>query len=100
MTSIASDLQRVLDLASQYSQTATSAMLERDAVIADLKTELQNALVPFQEIPEIAALDLRVSAGGRQGMYAPVPWVRAYSPNASAFRVNRLKAGSVLGRAA
>jgi MrcB-like, N-terminal domain/Protein NO VEIN, C-terminal len=83
MTSIASDLQKVLNVAPLYSQTATPAMRERDAVIADLKTELQNALVPFQKIPEIAALDLHVSAGGRQGMYAPVPWVRIYSPQHS-----------------
>lgn len=79
MASIASDLQQILDLASQYSKDSTLEMRDRALTCADLAEQLTNALDDIAGPSGIAGLDLRVQAGGQEGYVSPFPWVRVYS---------------------
>jgi MoxR-like ATPase len=79
MPSIALDLQRILDLAPQYSWEPTPAMLERAEAAADLADRLRSALEELASPARWGEIDLQVKAGGRQGSFSPLPWVRVYS---------------------
>jgi hypothetical protein len=79
--SIAVSLQQILDLASRYSLRATPDMRRRAEIGDDLAAELRNALQSLTGPLGLADLNLRARAGGRQGSFSPLPWVRVYSPD-------------------
>jgi hypothetical protein len=79
MSSIALDIQQILDLASQYSRDPTPAMRRRDAIGKELAGKLDSALEPVRDLPGLSELDLQVKAGGWEGNVSPLPWVRVYS---------------------
>jgi MrcB-like, N-terminal domain/Protein NO VEIN, C-terminal len=83
MAFLADDIQRVLDLAADFSPHMSSAMRERADVLADLAGGLDRALKGPAGQPWSRALGLQVRAGGRQGYVALVPWVRIYAPEQS-----------------
>jgi hypothetical protein len=83
MASLADDVQRVLDLATDFSPRPSPRMRERAAVLADLADGMAGALNGPAGRPWRAALGLQVRAGGQQGSVALVPWVRVYSPEQS-----------------
>jgi hypothetical protein len=83
VASLASDIQRVLDLAADYSPRVTPQMRERADVLADLAGGLGRALDGPAGQPWRAALNLQVRPGGFQGSVALVPWVRVCSPEQS-----------------
>jgi hypothetical protein len=83
MASLAGDIQRVLDLAADFTPRPSPAMRERASVLADLAGDLDRALDGPAGQPWRAALSLRVRAGGQQGSVALVPWVRIYAPDQS-----------------
>lgn len=79
MSSIAQDLQRILDLATQYSKDPTPAMLERAAAAEALAGKLESALGGMASLRSLGDLQLLVKAGGRQANFSPIPWIRVYS---------------------
>lgn len=79
MASIASDLQRILDLAERYSKDSTTEMLQRDEIGKDLARRLAGTLDEIAGPVGLVGLDLRVHAGGHMGYVSPFPWVRVYS---------------------
>jgi hypothetical protein len=79
MPSIALCIQQILDLASQYTRDPTPAMRKRDAIGKELGGSLAIALEEVRGLPGLAELDLRVKAGGWEGSFGPLPWVRVYS---------------------
>jgi hypothetical protein len=83
MASLAGDIQRVLDLAADFTPRPSPPMRERASVLADLAGGLDRALDGPAGQPWRAALGLRVRAGGQQGSVALVPWVRVYAPEQS-----------------
>lgn len=83
MASLAGYIQRVLDLAADFSPHVSPPMRERAAALADLAGQLDQALSGPAGQPWHAALGLRVRAGGQQGSVALVPWVRVYAPEQS-----------------
>jgi hypothetical protein len=83
MASLADDIQRVLDLAADFSPRVSPAMRERADVLTDLAGGLDRALKGPAGEPWSAALGLQVRAGGQQGSVALVPWVRIYAPEQS-----------------
>lgn len=83
MASLAGDIQRVLDLAAEFTPRSSPPMRERASVLADLAGGLDRALDGPAGQPWRAALGLRVHAGGQQGSVALVPWVRVYAPEQS-----------------
>jgi MrcB-like, N-terminal domain/Domain of unknown function (DUF3883) len=83
MTSLAGDIQRVLDLATDFSPRPSPRMRERAAILAGLADGLDRALNSPAGQPWRAALGLQVQARGQQGSVALVPWVRVYSPEQS-----------------
>src|SRR5215831_18381715 len=54
-------------------------MFERAEAAADLAERLRSALAELASPARWGELDLRVKAGGRQGSFSPLPWVRVYS---------------------
>ncbi|MFY1680341.1 MrcB family domain-containing protein [Micromonospora sp. WMMD730] len=76
---LSTTLQRVLDLAGEYSKDQTPAMASRDDLLRDCVADLTVAVGDIAPIERLR-FDLRVKAGGRQSNYSPVPWVRLYSP--------------------
>jgi hypothetical protein len=83
MASLATDIQRVLDLAAEFSPRPSPAMRERAALLADLAGGLDRALRGASGQPWQEEIGLRVHAGGQQGSVAVVPWVRIYAPEQS-----------------
>jgi len=83
MASLAGDIQRVLDLAADFTPRPSPAMRERASVLADLAGGLGRALDGPAGEPWRVTLGLRVRAGGQQGSVALVPWVRIYVPDQS-----------------
>jgi hypothetical protein len=80
MSSITVSLQQILDLASYYSPSSTLDMRKRAEIGNDLAAELGNALPGLTGSLGLTDLDLRTEAGGHQGYFSPLPWVRVYSP--------------------
>ncbi|MDM4720877.1 DUF3578 domain-containing protein [Micromonospora sp. WMMA1363] len=76
---LGTNLQRVLDLAGEYSKDQTPAMTSRDNLLRDCVADLAAAVGEINPIEQLR-FDVRVKAGGRQSNYSPVPWVRLYSP--------------------
>jgi hypothetical protein len=74
----------VLDLATKWSANGSPEMTARDELLAQCAAEIE---VIVQDFGEVGA-GLKVKAGGRQGAYSPLPWVRiydaAFSPSAQA----------------
>ena len=83
MASLAGDIQRVLDLAADFTPRVSPPMRERASVLADLADGLDRALDGPAGQPWRAVLGLQVRAGGQQGSVALVPWVRIYAPEQS-----------------
>jgi hypothetical protein len=83
MASLARDIQRVLDLAVDFSPRPSPPMRERAVVLADLADSLDQAIKDSGGQPWQEKLNLHVRAGGQQGSVALVPWVRIYSPEQS-----------------
>src|SRR6476660_507937 len=83
MASLAGDIQRVLDLAADFTPRPSPAMRERASVLADLAGALDRALDGPAGQPWRVTLGLRVRAGGQQGSVALVPWVRISAPDQS-----------------
>jgi hypothetical protein len=83
MASLADDIQRVLDLAADFSPRVSPAMRQRADVLTDLARGLEEALKESAGEPWFAELGLQVRAGGQQGSVALVPWVRIYAPGQS-----------------
>jgi hypothetical protein len=79
MPSIAQDIQRILDLAGEYSKESSPAMEERTSTAEALAGKLVNALAEMPGMDVLGDLHLLVKAGGRQANFSPVPWVRVYS---------------------
>jgi MrcB-like, N-terminal domain/Protein NO VEIN, C-terminal len=83
VATLTSDIQRVLDLAADFTPRVSPRMRERSAVLADLADRLDRALNGPAGQPWRAELGLRVRAGGQQGSVGLVPWVRVYAPEQS-----------------
>lgn len=83
MASLTSDIQRILDLAADFTPRVSPRMRERTAVLADLADGLDRALDGPAGQPWHTVLGLHVRAGGQQGSVALVPWVRVYTPEQS-----------------
>jgi MrcB-like, N-terminal domain/Domain of unknown function (DUF3883) len=83
MASLARDIQRVLDLASEFSPRPSPAMRERAAALADLAEGIDRELRGAAGRPWQEELGLHVHPGGQQGSVALVPWVRIYAPEQS-----------------
>jgi hypothetical protein len=83
MAALARDIQRVLDLAADFSPRASPPMRERAAVLADLAGGLDRALKGPVGQRWQEEISLQVHAGGQQGSVALVPWVRIYAPEQS-----------------
>jgi hypothetical protein len=83
MASLAEGIQRVLDLAADYSPRVSPPMRERAAVLRELEGGLDRALSGPAGQPWYDTLGLQVHAGGQQGSVAMVPWVRVYAPGQS-----------------
>ena len=80
MASIASDIQRILDLAEQYSSDSHKQAMRHWAETGrDLERRLASALDEITGPVGLVGLDLRVHAGGQEGRVSPFPWVRVYS---------------------
>jgi hypothetical protein len=81
---LSGDIQRVLDLAADYSPKASSPrMRERADVLEHLAGDLDRALADPAGQLWHAALSLRCEPGGQVGSPARVPWVRVYDPEQS-----------------
>jgi MrcB-like, N-terminal domain/Domain of unknown function (DUF3883) len=80
---LASDIQRVLDLAADFTPRVSPPMRERASLLADLAGGLERALAGPPGRGWRAALGLQVRAGGQQGSVALVPWIRIFSPEQS-----------------
>jgi len=80
MMSIGVELQKVLDLAPEYTRVPSPSMRARDEACRRLQDELRKVLAA---IPAAANHKLDVGVGGRQGSYSPLAWVRIYSPEHS-----------------
>src|SRR5262249_16048082 len=61
----------VLAAAPDYSRTATPAMRQRDAALADMATYLDEVLPELSQGLGLAALRLRARRGGHQASYSP-----------------------------
>jgi hypothetical protein len=81
MALIGAELQRLLDLAPEYTRAASSSMRARDEACGRLQAELREVLANISVNEARPVLD--VSVGGRQGSYSPLAWVRIYSPEHS-----------------
>lgn len=77
--------QEVLDLASDYQSEARQnpQMSLRQQHLKDAKELVATWLTEDLAGTQLADLDLRVEVGGQVGNYAPVPWLRIYSPEYS-----------------
>ena len=73
----------VLAVAPDYSPTATPAMRQRDAALADIAACLDEVLPELSHGLGLAALRLRARRGGHQASYSPTAWVRVYAPDYS-----------------
>jgi hypothetical protein len=80
IVSIGAELQKVLELAPEYSRVPSPAMRARDEACRRLQGELR---VVLAAMPATARLVLDVAVGGRQGSYSPLAWLRIYSPEHS-----------------
>jgi hypothetical protein len=80
MASIRAELQRVLDLAPEYTRATSPSMHARDEACRRLRGELRKVLA---SVPSAVASGLDVAVGGQQGSYSPLAWVRIYSPEHS-----------------
>ena len=76
-------IHAVLAAASDYSRTATPAMLRRDAELADMVARLDEVVPELSQGLGLASLGLRAEAGGRRANYSPTAWVRVYAPDRS-----------------
>ncbi|HLI77292.1 MAG TPA: DUF3578 domain-containing protein [Acidobacteriaceae bacterium] len=76
MTSIGADLQRVMDIAPEYSRVGSPSMWARDEACMSLREELKVVLATMLAK---GSPTLDVAVGGRQGSYSPLAWVRVYS---------------------
>jgi hypothetical protein len=83
MASLSEDIQRVLDLAADFTPSVSPRMRERAAVLADLAVGIHRALDGPAGRSWNRPLGLQVRAGGQQGSVALVPWVRVYAPDQS-----------------
>jgi hypothetical protein len=83
MPSLSGDIQRVLDLAADFSPRPSLPMRERAALLTNLARGLDRALKGPVGQPWQEKLGLQVRAGGQQGSVALVPWVRIYAPEQS-----------------
>jgi hypothetical protein len=79
MPSISDDIQRILDLAAEYSRGPSRAMLERASTAEALADKLATSLSEPPGTTTLRDLHLLVRAGGRQANFSPIPWVRVYS---------------------
>lgn len=79
MSSIAGNMQRILDLAAQYSKDKTPAMEKRTTAAESLAAELEKALKEPAVSQVLGEIELVAKAGGRQANYSPIPFVRVYS---------------------
>jgi hypothetical protein len=79
VSSVADRLQQVLDFWSKYSATTTDDMRARDVATNELADALSQQVVDLVPLLGLTDLEIRVKAGGKQGSYGPVPWVRVYS---------------------
>ena len=73
---VAEHFARVLDLSPEFATQGNDAMFERQELLKDAENEIATWLVdegPF-------SVSLKVKSGGRQSQFAPVPWLRIYSP--------------------
>lgn len=77
MALIGAELQTVLDLAPGYARDSSPAMQARDDACKRLQDALRKALAAMPAAGSRPRLD--VAAGGRQGSYSPLAWVRIYS---------------------
>jgi hypothetical protein len=83
MAFLTAGIQRVLDLAADYSPRVSPPMRERADVLKDLAGGLDRALSGSGGQPWYKALGMQVQAGGQQGSVALVPWIRVYAPEQS-----------------
>jgi hypothetical protein len=81
MASIGAELQKVLDLAPEYTRAASPSMRARDEACRRLQNELRRVLAAMPA--GVGRLGLDVGVGGRQASYSPLAWVRIYSPEHS-----------------
>jgi len=81
MRLIGTELQQVLDLASEYTRFPAPSMQARDEACNRLRGELEELLATFSATG--SGSGLKVATGGRQGSYSPLAWVRIYSPEHS-----------------
>jgi hypothetical protein len=77
VASIGAELQKVLDLAPEYTRARSPSMQARDEACGRLQTGLKKALATMPGAVGSPVLD--VAVGGRQGSYSPLAWVRIYS---------------------
>jgi len=81
MALIGADLQKVLDLAPDYTRVPSPSMRARDEACRRLQGELREMLATMPAAAAGPVLD--VAVGGRQASYSPLAWVRIYSPEHS-----------------
>src|SRR5262245_45444811 len=81
MASIGVELQKVLDLAPEYTRAASPSMRARDEACRRLQDEFRKLLAAMPA--DVARPGLDVGVGGRQASYSPLAWVRIYSPEHS-----------------
>lgn len=74
------ELETVLTAATHFSTSPTAAMLERQEALKRIASVVDSWLPGAVAASPLANLSLKVQAGGRQGQFAPVPWVRIFSP--------------------
>lgn len=72
------DFEKILAIAPEFSTRKSPAMTERESVLGHALTELKSVVDSLNN-----PVPLGVQKGGFQGNYAPVPWLRVYSPDHS-----------------
>lgn len=73
------DFEKILATASEFSTRKSPAMTNRESVLGHALAELKSVVHTLN-----SPVPLGVQKGGsQQGNYAPVPWLRVYSPDHS-----------------
>lgn len=72
------DFEKILAIASEFSTRKSPAMTYRESVLGHALTELKSVVDSLNN-----PVPLGVQKGGSQGNFAPVPWLRVYSPDHS-----------------
>jgi len=73
-------LQDVLHCAAEYSPKGGDLMERRQEKLKAAAEILRDWLAKDLADSPLAGLNIQVKPGGRQGPFAPVPWIRIYSP--------------------